>query len=167
MKYLLLFFVLVILACGGTEATSQAVNVERLPTDTPAPAAYKIGDTIDIEGIFLTVHSISEPTPSDTLKPADGNKFVALDITLENRTDESLTISALLSMKLKDDQNRQYDVNILVPQLVGGSMVDGEFAAGEALRGPVGFEVPQDATGYEFVFDPSLFGSGKVFVSLQ
>jgi len=35
-----------------------------------------------------------------------------------------------------------------------------------AVRGKIGFQVPQDATGLVFVFDADIFGIGKVFVDL-
>ena len=34
------------------------------------------------------------------------------------------------------------------------------------MRGKIGFQVPQDATGLVFVFDADIFGIGKVFVDL-
>lgn len=41
-----------------------------------------------------------------------------------------------------------------------------EAAAGEKLRGKVGFQIPENAQGLQFVFDASVFGTGKVFVDL-
>jgi hypothetical protein len=50
--------------------------------------------------------------------------------------------------------------------VVEESTPDGEIAPGETLRGFVGFQVPEDVQGLVFVFDPTLFGPGKVFITL-
>jgi hypothetical protein len=42
----------------------------------------------------------------------------------------------------------------------------GELAAGETVRGQVGFQVHQDASALLFVYDPDIWGFGKVFVTL-
>jgi hypothetical protein len=49
---------------------------------------------------------------------------------------------------------------------IGSASVDGELAPGEKVRGKVGFQIAENATGLQFVFDASVFGSGKVFVDL-
>jgi hypothetical protein len=72
----------------------------------------------------------------------------------------------MLQMKLKDDTGQQYGIDLLAATAAGGSAPEGELAPGETVRGPVGFQVPADATDLIFVFDGNLFGSGKVFVRL-
>ena len=44
--------------------------------------------------------------------------------------------------------------------------VDGSWFQGEKVRGKVGFQVPEDLQNLQFVFDASVFGSGKVIVDL-
>ena len=48
----------------------------------------------------------------------------------------------------------------------GGTPPDGEIAAGEVLRGQVGFQVPADATDLVFIFNGDLFGGDKIRVAI-
>ena len=47
-----------------------------------------------------------------------------------------------------------------------GTTPEGEIAAGETIRGQVGYQVPETAGGFVFVFDADVWGLGKVFFEL-
>ena len=128
---------------------------------------FKPGDIVDIEDFVLVVNSVESSSGSDFIKPAEGSKFVIVDVTLENKLDESVAVSSLIQMSLKDATGQKYDVNILASAAGGASTPDGELAPGEKLRGQVAFEVPSDAEGLVFVFDPSIIGTGRAFVAID
>ena len=127
---------------------------------------FAIGDVIEIGDLGLTVHGVTFPAGDEFSQPNEGNRFVVVDVAVENRTDTTQNISSLLQMELKDATGQTYDVDLMAPVASGGSSPDGELAPGETLRGQVGFQVPSDATGLVFVFDGDIFGAGKVFVAL-
>ena len=140
------------------------------PAELPgeiAPDAFKPGDIVEIGDFTLVVNGVESSTGSDFVKPAEGNEFVIVDLTLENKRDESVAVSSLLQMSLKDATGQIYAVNLLASTAGGGTTPDGELAAGEKLRGQVGFEVPSDAEGLLFVFDPNIIGTGRAFVALD
>ena len=128
---------------------------------------FKPGDVVDIGDFILVVNSVETSSGSDFVKPAEGNEFVIVDLTVENKLDESVVVSSLLQMSLKDATGQKYDVNILASTAGGASTLDGELAPGEKLRGQVGFEVPSDAEGLVFVFDPNIIGTGRAFVAID
>jgi hypothetical protein len=72
----------------------------------------------------------------------------------------------MLQMTLKDSTAQRYDTDLMASTAIGGRSPDGEISPGERIRGQVGFQVPQDATGLVFVFDADVWGRGKVFVEL-
>lgn len=129
--------------------------------------AFAIGDIVEIGTISLIVNGIKEIPGNDFAKPEEGKKFLVVDVTVENKSDKTEAISTLLQMSLKDSSGQKYDIDLMAQTASGGTSVDGELAAGEKVRGDVGFQVPADATGLHFEFDASVFGSGKALVALQ
>lgn len=189
--FVVLMLVLATLACGGEvsptkvgEVTSPSPTKEPAvaepaatkapeeapaPTDTPvppAPTAYKVGDVISIGDMVMVVLGWDSPLGDEFNKPDEGKKFVAIDVLLVNQGSATTSVSTMLQMSLKDATAQKYDVDLAANIATGSSSPDGEISPGERMRGKVGFQVPQDATGLVFVFDASIFGTGKVFVEL-
>lgn len=170
---------LVSLACGSTTSPSLVATSappvdsgsqpQEQPTQAPAPVTqqnYKVGDVVSIGDHVLVVLGWENIQPSDFSKPDAGKKFVAVELLIVNNSQSAMSVSTLLQMSMKDDTGQKYDVDFMASTAIGGASVDGELAPGEKVRGKVGFQVAENATGLQFVFDASVFGSGKVFVDL-
>ncbi|MGB0384160.1 MAG: DUF4352 domain-containing protein [Ardenticatenaceae bacterium] len=151
-------------AVNATQEKTQEETQEE--SQEEGPAAYQVGDVISIDDIALVILGWNSPKGDDFNKPKEGNKFLAVEVLIVNQGDAPTSISSLLQMKLKDETGQNYNVDLLASTAAGSSAPDGELSAGERLRGMVGFQLPQDVTGLTFVFDPSVFGTGKVFVKL-
>jgi hypothetical protein len=189
--FVVLVLVLATLACGGEVSPTKVGEVPSpvptkeepvaeptatkapeeapAPTDTPAPQAlttYQVGDIISIGDMVMVVLGWDSPPGDDFSKPDEGKKFVAVDVLLVNQGSASTSVSTMLQMSLKDATAQKYDVDLTANIATGSSAPDGEISPGERVRGKVGFQVPQDAEGLVFVFDASIFGTGKVFVEL-
>jgi hypothetical protein len=184
---LVLVFVIGVAAVGGDEAEKvgqvDAPAPEAPPqpaekvgqVDAPAPEAppqpvqsFVVGDVIRTQewgdDWTLTVHSVHYPT-GESWRPKDGQRFVMLDLEIVNASADAQILSSIMAYALKDSANYEYD-NWLT-SAAPGEEPGGDFAPGEAKRGPVVFQVPQDAGGFVFVFEPSTFGSERVFVTLE
>lgn len=170
---------LVSLACGSSVsptlvATSappvdSGSQQQEQPTQAPTPVAqqnYKVGDVVAIGDNVLVVLGWENVTATDFSAPEAGKKFVAVELLIVNKSQSAMSISTLLQMSMKDNTGQKYDVDFMASTAVGGGSIDGELAAGEKLRGKVGFQIPETAQGLQFVFDASVFGTGKVFVDL-
>jgi hypothetical protein len=131
-----------------------------------AQAIFAIGDIIEVGDLTLTVNEVTSPPGNEFNKPDEGNKFVVIDVTLENKGTEAEGISSMMQMHLKDATGQIYDIDLMASVASGGATPDGEMAPGEKVRGQVGFQVPKNAQGLVFVFDADVFGYGKVFVVL-
>lgn len=158
----------------GTGKVFVNLGAEPVAFDPPselagetAVDAHSIGETISIGDFTLTVNEVSFPEGDDFNKPEDGKQFVVVDVTFENVSGESASLSSLLQMTLRDSTGQKYDVDLMASVASGGSTPDGELVAGEKLRGQVGYQVPVEATDLMFVFDADVFGAGKVFVALE
>lgn len=127
---------------------------------------FHVGDTITIGDFVLKVNKVLYPKGDQFNKPSAGNKFLVVDLTIVNKGSSSAEISTLLQMWVKDATGRKYTEDLMATTAAKGTTPDGEISPGEKVRGQVGFQVPIKATGLEFVFDASVFGTGKVFVAL-
>lgn len=138
---------------------------ETLPGETEQNI-FSIGDTIEINDMILTINEVSIPPSSGYFGPDEGYKFVVVDLTLKNNSSQSVNISSLLQMWVKDSESRQYSVDVFATEAGGGTLPDGEYAADETIRGQVGYQVPENETTLLFVFDAEFWGIGKVFVNI-
>ena len=133
------------------------------PPASPTPekrAVYGLGDSVTLDNLTITLNAVLSIEPTDFWKPDDGNKFIGLDVTLENVGATAVTVSSLVQMELVDSSGFTYDVDMMAELAADVSGPDGEIAAGTKKRGIVGFQVPIGATGLVFQFDPSLFFAG-------
>ena len=128
---------------------------------------YKIGEAIQIGDLMLTVNKISSPAGNEFTKPAADHKFLVVDVTIENKGAKAAAISTLLQMWVKNAGGQKYTLDLMATTAAKGATPDGELAAGEKVRGQVGYQVPTNATGLVFVFDGDVFGAGKVFVAVE
>lgn len=164
MKRILVFCVLVLaaLACGQN-VTPQKADPQQVAAP---PKAFKIGESIDAGAVTLTVNGVTSPPGDEFTKPDAGNKFLLVDLSFTNKSQQSAHISSILQMSLKDGTGQAYKSDLKAMTMSPGASPEGELAPGETIRGQLGFQVPANATGMQFVYDASLFGSGKVFVEL-
>ncbi|NOZ71637.1 MAG: DUF4352 domain-containing protein [Chloroflexi bacterium] len=152
-----------------TERLSQQTSETEAPasTSTPqGPETYKVGDVISIGNMVMVVLGWETVDGDEFNKPDEGKRFIAVDVLFVNQGTKADSISTMLQMGLKDDTGQKYSVDLMAQVAASSSSVDGEISPGERLRGKVGFQVPQDASGLVFVFDADVFGTGKVFVEL-
>lgn len=131
-----------------------------------APAAAAVGEPITVGDLTITVNGVSAPEGSQFAKPAEGSRFLVVDLSVTNGGAQAANVSTLLQMKLKDAAGRLYNVDLMATTAAGGAAPEGELAPGETVRGPIGFQVPSDASGLLFIFDGNVFGAGKTFVAL-
>ncbi len=158
-------------AGGVTSATEQPVDEptdisQPKPTQPSADTTFAIGDIIDFGDISMVVLGWNTPSGDDFNKPEEGNEFVVVDLLFVNTGSTSDSLSTMLQMQLKDSTSQVYNTDIGAAVASGSGSPDGEISPGERVRGSVGFQTPQDATGLQFVFDGSILGAGRVFVNL-
>lgn len=164
------FFAFVIVGIDTDTPTAKIGDVAQPPaTAVPqVPATFRIGDVIKTsewgDDWTIIVHSVQYPT-GEAWHPQEGSKFVLLDLEVRNVSEDPQTLSSMLAYSLKDSTNLEY--NTWITSAVPGEAPAGDFVAGEIKRGPVVFQVAEEAEGFTFVFEPATFGSERVFVSLQ
>jgi hypothetical protein len=170
----------VVLACGSSASPTLVATSAPQPVDsgsqpqeqpTQAPTAvtqqiYNVGDVVAIGDHVLVVLGWENVQPTDFSKPDAGKKFVAVELLVVNNSQSAMSVSSLLQMSMKDETGQKYDPDFMASTAIDTANVDGELSPGEKVRGKVGFQVAENAPGLQFVFDASVFGTGKVFVNL-
>ena len=147
---------------------AQPVNVEppaNLPGET-SQQAYHVGDGIDLGTLNISVNAVQYPAGSEYNKPIAGHKFLVVDLTIVNKGAAAVSFLSITQTSLKDSDGRQYWATLMASAAAGGSPPDGDIAPGETVRGQVGFQVPENASGFIFVFEAHAWEEGKVFVAL-
>lgn len=155
--------------CGG-ESTIEKVGSDT-QADQPkgeadqqkaeAPKTYKVGETVDFDGLHITVQGAKVSKGDQFFKPQKG-KFIYVDVLIENKTDKAAAISSLLNLKLVDADGVQYTIAI-VPDLQG--QLDGEVGPGRKMKGQAAFDVA-DSKYYEFIFE-NPFTTGQAIWKLE
>lgn len=144
--------------------TKKESNTTENDEQEKPPQIFKIGDEIKFDNAIYTANSVRTSKVAGILKPKEGNIYYIVDVTVENKSSESLNVSSLLMFKLGDSQGYSYNITINTD---AKGQVDGEIQAGKKLRGELTFEVPESETKFELNVDPSIFGSGKFTVDLS
>ena len=162
------FVVVGSLACGGQAQATKVGEIESGATATSpqGPASYQVGDIISLGDNLLVVLGWDRPAGNQFTKPQKGKTFVAVDVLLVNQGDVPISVAPLLQMSLKDSTDQRYVPDLAAGVAAGADAPQGELAPGERVRGKVGFQVAEKATGRVFVFDAEIFRTGKVFVEL-
>lgn len=151
---------------GATESNGQPdVTSPPVTTADPddGPEVYAIGETAHTGQFDVVVHGKQDPWVStnqfDT--PPDGRRFVAVEATVTNTTDQPTGFSTLAGVELIDQLDRPWSVELAgydLPQLDAVTV-----APGEARRGWVVFSAPPDATDLRIRIKGNLTANGSVF----
>lgn len=112
-------------------------------------------------GLKVTVNDVKDVQPTDVFQPAQGNKFVAVDVVIENTGKDTANISSLIEMTVKDGDGHKFPESITAQSAANpnGGTLDGALATGDKLAGVFGVEVPTSAAGLVFQFTPGLTGT--------
>ncbi|MDQ6725199.1 MAG: DUF4352 domain-containing protein [Actinomycetota bacterium] len=140
------------------------------PASTPSPASpakagYNLGATAKTGDFMVTVYGFKNPQPSTNtfITPKPGMHYVSVDVQITNPDLKSQrAFSSLIGFHLLDAQNFQYTEDLMDAGLTPGAP-DGELAAGQSVRGYVGFEVPDTASGLKLRIQGGLTAAGAVF----
>jgi hypothetical protein len=173
-KWVLIALVVIIVigAIGGKSNTSQKVGTTTNPaSNTPEQTAvqsYKIGDKIQMGNIILSVNKTETSTGGQYTKPAEGNKWIDLNLTIENTGSSQEYITTMGQMFILDAENNQYQVAVTAKRLQNpGSLgLDGALIAKAKKTDWVGFEVPKTAKGLKFQYNASFYSNKNITVDL-
>lgn len=147
-------------------ATSSTPAVTALPaatTTAPGSGDPGVGGTDTSGDLSFTVNTFEDPVTdaNEFLGPEPGNRFVAVEVTITNMSEDMESFSTLLFAELIDSQNQSWDVSIF--GLSDRPGLDVEIPPGESRRGWIAFEVPESSMGFRLRLKGNITAQGAVF----
>jgi len=169
--WVLVFIVIIIIAAAGSgPQKSQEVGSNQnsqTPSSSNNQAVYKVGDQVKLGDAILTVNQVELSSGGQFAKPAAGNQWINLNITIENDGTSQKYITTLGQMFLMDKDNNSYQVTPTDRVLENPSAsLDGSIVAKTKRTGWVGFEIKKGQTGLKFQYNGSMFGGGSIVIDL-
>lgn len=156
----LMVFLLILTGCSDDDSDTPGdknetpSEKEDKPKEDNTKKVYKVGDLIEEKNFSIKVNSAEVTDGHDFMTSDDGDKFIILDITIENKSDEEMNISSLLSFTLKDEDGRDQDYALNIEQK---GQLDGTILGDEKMTGQITFEVPKEGK-LTLYFTNDLFG---------
>ncbi len=164
---LLVVIGILIVAIAMSGGNSGPEKVGEVGAETPnvtqsvAPDTFGVGDRVELNGVVVTLHGVSESNGDSLFAPDSGNVFVAFELEIENNTDQEIVVSSLVSFEAYfDDYAANFD--LLAESSFGGNQLDGSVAAGKKMRGIVTYQAPADWSVAEIRYTPNAFGVSDV-----
>ncbi len=164
--------IILIAIVAGDSDTGEPTRVDREDTTEEdveengkvASEIFSIGETIAMGELEFTVNSARWDHGDQFMGPDSGEKWLAIDVTIENLSDESTVVSSIGMFDLVDSEGYSKDMEIFAE--TKGSL-DGELGAGRRMRGEIAFNVEEGQEEWEFIFSPNFFGFGQAIFSIS
>lgn len=158
--FVALIILLVLCCCGclalsaiGSLGSSNRIIIQEEPTKI-----FNTAEKIEIDGVALTVNSVSNYVPESTFSRAKaGYKLVVVDVTVENLNASASGYANPYNFEVKDSEGFKYSHDIFgkEPYLSSDTI-----AKSEVIRGFLTFEVKEESKGLKLYYNKS-WGFGK------
>lgn len=169
----LVFIVLIVLisSSGGSDepqkvtdappAQTQDTGTTQTPPKTEE-TVFTVGDTVELAGVKVCLEDVSVSKGSQYNKPTSGNVFAICEFTIENNSDEEITVSSMMSFEAYCDEFAcNYSLSALLAK-DNKNQLDGTVAPGKKLNGIIGYEVPKDWKELEVHFTPDVWDDKNI-----
>ncbi|MDO8513524.1 MAG: DUF4352 domain-containing protein [bacterium] len=167
-----LIVLIIIISIASNSGKNDTRKVGDSPTASTTSTSndnkiYKVGDSVQLGKAIVTVNKVESSTGSTYTKPASGNKWINLNITVENTDSSQQYLTTMGQMFVKDSDGNSFQVAVTdkVMESVNNSL-DGTIIAKSKRTGWVGFEVKNESKGLQFQYNASMWGSGTITVDL-
>ncbi|WP_247413711.1 DUF4352 domain-containing protein [Halomarina salina] len=134
----------------ASEASSAADLTQDLGVEVNDP-----GTEATYEGVTVTLHGVRrESSLGDYAEAEEGSEYVIPDIEITNGTDEALTVSTLLQMRVKTGTGLSFTGDLMGSSSLDQAYEEGsDIAPGESRRGELAYQVETDTESQFWVFN--------------
>jgi hypothetical protein len=163
--------VIILIAIGSSDSSTAPQKVgENTSTSNNVvekTTTFKVGDQIKLGNSIVTVNKVEYSQGGQYTKPAEGNEWVNLNVTIENTGSSQQYVTTLGQMFVRDSEKNSYQVAVTNKAMENpGFGLDGSVIAQSKRTGWVGFEIKKGATGLQFQYNGSMFGGKSALVDL-
>ena len=179
---LLVILLLLLLAVGASAAAYfffpekidpllEKFGIDIIQEDASLPDAdtgdkvYAVGEAADYNHITVSVLGYEESDGDEWSAPAEGNKFVFVNMSIANNTETELTVNSMASFEnYCGDTKLDYSANAFTALATNTDRLkmDGTIASGETLTGYLSLEVPADWSKLEIHYADKVWSGNKV-----
>ncbi len=144
------------------------------PTPTEEPETERIvpavpGAVAEAEGVQITLNEIIDPWISTAEfafdEPGPGNRFIAMDITIQYTKDSGTHFACDINFRLTDAEACAYDAAILIDLEPSLKCID--LGGGQKTRGWMGFEIGEGAILDLLKYDPDILTTNDIEFQFQ
>ncbi|MBC7260596.1 MAG: DUF4352 domain-containing protein [Chloroflexi bacterium] len=131
---------------------------------------YALGETAEVDGWQITVHSFSILPPDPWHQPQGGYVFCAVELTLQNASGQIRYVMPEKQMTLLDGDGHAYaldsSASVMAARLHNWFAPQGGFEPDQKAYGAAAYQVPANAQNLRWVFRGGLlpWSSSAVFV---
>lgn len=146
------------------DVITEPINEEPEEMEIPELQTAQTGEPVNLGDYTLTLNRVENPTDPEevTITLADGYKYVAIEILIENETDSSTLYST--DWTLYDGDG--YDYNVYGRKEPRFSQ-SGNIPVNGSTRGWLNFRTIEDADDFTIKFNDTVTGYSVEFVELQ
>lgn len=142
---------------GDADAAEDEKDEETSQTEE-----FAVGDTVDFDGVHITLTNVRESEGGEFDEP-ENDRFIIVELDIQNKTDEAVPISTMLQMKLMDAEGYEQDQTIMIDDVKGN--LDAEVSPGKNLKGEIPFDA-DESEFYEFIFEDP-FATGQAIWRIE
>lgn len=142
---------------SGSVASSAAETTKPAATE-PEQTVFRVGDVLDTGSLQITYTASREyKSTNQFIQPESGNKFIAIDLYVENTGSSDTGISEFSFNCFADGYacNQAYFTT-------DNNMLSATLSPGRTTSGSIIFEVPVDAENIEIEYEYNILSSKKV-----
>lgn len=140
-----------------TQAYTNSSQFRNLQTLTvPLQETYAPGETFKIGNLQYRVNNVR--ILDNGKSPGDGDTFLLINLTIENRGSSDIEVRSMIGFKLTD-QNGKRQESSLEALLTVNDAIDGTIKAGGRMEGELGYKVFNEPQTFVFSVIPDPLSS--------
>jgi len=123
---------------------------------------HTLGETASVDGVSMTLNSITESGGGEFSTPSDGYIFLACDFTIDNISNKDMSLYSYFNFEAYCNDfsvEQSFDVDDAFP---GKTSLSGDIAIGKKMNGIIIYEVPADWKSFDVYMEPNVFSSSKI-----
>ncbi|MDQ7092133.1 DUF4352 domain-containing protein [Desulfosporosinus sp. PR] len=171
----LLILIGIILLVTGCGPSTSNPHFNSLPAQAQPVATltslrqgtYAVGETFQMGELYYTVNGVrmTDGNSNHSILPKEGNTYLLIDLTIENKGSSNVEVRSLVGFKLKDNRGRKQAFSIGAYLAVKHEM-NGTLVAGGKMTGELGYEVAKVPQTFELIVTPNPFSNACATVKI-
>jgi len=160
--------IVIVIATSASNSGPKKIGDNGQQLQSSQNQVFKIGDRVQMGNVIITVNKVEFSNGITFINPAEGNKWLDVNLTIENTDSNQQYITTLGQMFVKDSDGNSYNVSPTDKLLQNPSLgLDGPILAKSKKTAWVGFEIKKGATGLQFQYAASMFGGKTAVIDLE